>query len=512
MNSERVRVLFVDDEEHNLQALRATFRREMDVLLASSGADALEMLRREKVHVVISDQRMPGMTGSELLAIVRQHHPETMRMLLTGYADMEAVVAAVNNGGIYAYATKPWDENDLRLRINQAFEIHQLRAEKDRLLHQYRQVFDASGDPIVLVDEKCRVLEANTACERLLGLPTQQLIGQPFSAYIEDPRALVASLRNARKGREFLNVDLTLRTAEGATIDCLMTATYLGRRNGSRSAFQAIIKDITDRKQEEKRLRKLNADLDKRVAVRTAQLLEALEDIGSFSYTVAHDLRSPLKNITALSQHLRDHALEGADPGEVVEFSERISKGTARLIELVDDLLRFSQSNTRQIERGQIVLRDLVHMVVEEQVPEERRRQVHVELAPDATVLADGPMLKVVLHNLLSNALKFSRTVAEPHIVIGLRTEEGRDIISVSDNGVGFDPKHNEQVFGAFKRLHNANQFEGTGVGLAIVHRVVGRHGGEVWAESRVDHGTTIHVALPNSLQERRHPPFFKVA
>ncbi|HRD54420.1 MAG TPA: response regulator, partial [Flavobacteriales bacterium] len=111
------RVLVVDDEENNLKAFRTSFRREMDVLLAPSGDEALKILEKEMVHVIVSDQRMPGMSGSEFLAIARQRHPQAMRMLLTGYSDLEAVVKAVNEGGIYSYATKPWDENGLRLRI-----------------------------------------------------------------------------------------------------------------------------------------------------------------------------------------------------------------------------------------------------------------------------------------------------------------------------------------------------------------------------------------------------------
>ena len=510
--SERVRVLFVDDEEHNLKAFRAAFRREMDVFIANSGPAALELLQKEDVHVIVSDERMPGMSGSELLAVVRERHPHAMRMLLTGYADLEAVIAAVNKGGIYAYATKPWDENDLRLRIVQAFEINQLRSEKERLLHQYKQVFDAGGDPIVLVDADCKLLDANPALARLLGKAKEEVIGASFIDFVVDPSGLVRSLKKARKGNEFLNVDLTIRTPAGDLIDCLMTATYLGRRSGTRSAFQAIIKDITDRKQEENRLRKLNSELDKRVAVRTSQLLEALEDIGSFSYTVAHDLRSPLKNIMALSRHLSEHAEDNIDREEVKQFADRIEKGSDRLIELVDDLLRFSQTNDRQLERLETDLKQLVKAVIDEQVSDERKHQIELQIAPDTHVFADAPMLKVVLHNLLSNALKFSRTVSAPKITIAHHRDGENDVIVVSDNGVGFDPKHNEQAFAAFKRLHNNSQFEGTGLGLAIVQRIINRHGGRSWAESRIGQGTHIHVSLPAADHERQFPPFFKVA
>lgn len=511
LRPDRIRVLFVDDEEGNLKAFKSTFRRDWDVFIAASGAAALELLEQEPVHVIVSDQRMPGMTGSEFLAIARERHPRAMRMLLTGYADLEAVVQAVNEGGIYAYATKPWDANDLKLRIEQAYEIQQLREDKDKLLDQYKQVFEASGDPIVLVDRKGTMHDANNACARLLGLTREELLRTRFGDHLEDPRSLVRSLKHRREGNQFVNVDLTLRNSKGDLIDCLMTANYLGKQANGRELFQAMIKDISDRRQEEKRLMKLNADLDKRVAVRTSQLLEALEDLGSFSYTVAHDLRSPLKNIVALSDMLQAHTTEQRDP-EGAAYSQRIQKGAQRLVELVDDLLRFSQTNTREMELRDVLLADLVATAIEEQVPEERRGQLSVSIPANCLIQADAPMLKVVLHNLLSNALKFTREEESPRIELGVSEQDGMHVLHVRDNGVGFDSKHNDQVFGIFKRLHKPEHFEGTGVGLAIVQRVVSKHGGRVWAESALGVGTTVFVALPMQQRSRDHNPLFKVA
>ncbi|HRH69755.1 MAG TPA: ATP-binding protein [Flavobacteriales bacterium] len=512
MSDKIIRVLFVDDEENNLKAFRSTFRREMDVLVASSGDEALRMLETEEVHVIISDQRMPNMTGSEFLAIARERHPNAMRMLLTGFADLEAVVAAVNAGGIYAYATKPWDANDLSLRIRQAFEIHELRSEKEKLLQRYQQIFNTSGDPIVIVDHKGNVVEANAACGKLMGLSMEELLQRPFTDHIENAKDLVRSLKARRTGHEFVNVDLTLRTASDNVLDCLMTASYLGKREHGREVFQAVIKDISDRKQEENRIRKLNADLDKRVAARTGQLMEALEDLGSFSYTVAHDLRSPLKNIAALSDHLNTLAQEEGAAAQYVEFTERIHKGAQRMLELVDDLLRFSQTNNREIERRDVDLQSLLDQVLAEQVPEMRRDQVRSAVEPGTMIMADAPMLKVIIQNLLSNALKFTRHRERPEIIIAHRREGDRDIISVKDNGVGFETQHKEQAFGVFKRLHKADQFEGTGVGLAIVQRIISKHGGEVWADSAIDQGATIHVAFPVANIQTEAIPFIKVA
>lgn len=512
MQSDRIRVLFVDDEESNLKAFKASFRREMEVLLARSGQEALDLLAREEVHLIVSDQRMPGMTGSEFLAIARGRHPQAMRMLLTGYSDLEAVVRAVNEGGIYAYATKPWDENDLRLRMQQAFEVQQLRREKERLLDRYSQVFESSADPIVIVDHRGAVLEANAACAKLLGVDRDALKRQRFTEFIEQPGALVRRLKHHRSGKDFVNVDLTLRTPSGSIIDCLMTATYLGAQHGHRDVFQAIIKDVTDRNQERKRLERLNSDLDKRVAVRTAQLLEALEDLGSFSYSVAHDLRSPLKNMAALSEMLKSTAEGSPALQECLPFAERIERGARQMIQLVDDLLRFSQTNTRQLDRRPANLLAIAQEAATDCVPQERLGQVRFAIEPAAEVLADPPMLKVALHNLLSNAVKFSRHAEAPRIEIGHRKDGDKDIVWVKDNGVGFDAQLKDQAFGVFKRLHKADQFEGTGVGLAIVQRVVTKHGGRAWAESAAGQGATIYLELPSEPPQQAAAPFCMVA
>ncbi|MBK8338506.1 MAG: PAS domain S-box protein [Flavobacteriales bacterium] len=502
MNKERIKVLYLDDEEGNLVAFRANFRRDLEVFTATTADEALALLDKEHIPVVISDQRMPLVTGVDFLAQVKQRHPNSIRMLLTGYADIQAVIDAVNKGRIYAYVTKPWDASDLLLRIQQAYEVYGLRADRERMFRRYEQVFASSGDPIVIVDEKGRIHEANPATEKLFGADRAHILTLHMHDLLDDPDSLRQSLSGRRRGRGFQNVDLTLRTPSGHTVDGLLTINYLGLNEVGDRLFQAIIKDITDRRQEEQRLLKLNADLERRVAVRTRQLLEALEDLGSFSYTVAHDLRSPLKNILALSELVKEQSAS-SDPAQR-EVTERIHRGASRMIDLVDDLLRFSQSNNRELQCGEVQLRSLVQEVIDE-IPSATHKPALKNTVPEGTMVhADAAMLKVVLVNLLSNAVKFTRQVARPTIEVGSGSDEGRVRFWVRDNGVGFDSTGNKAVFGAFKRMHRADQFEGSGIGLAIVQRVINKHGGDVWADSIVGKGTTITVQLPDAAPEQR--------
>ena len=501
MENERIKVLYVDDEEGNLTAFRASFRRDFDVHTENSGVSAIAFLEKNPVHVVISDQRMPGMTGSEFLAIVRQRWPRSARLLLTGFSDIEAVIDAVNHGGIHAYITKPWDPTDLRLRIEQAYEVHALREERERMHQRYRQVFDASGDPIALLDSSGKLHDINRACEELLGRSRHTLLSGPVSEYVIDLPATVKRMREQRKGRTTANLELELRDAEGRPVTCLATLTLVGRTEDGHGLFQAMVKDISEQKRAEMALKRTNHELDQRVAERTTQLQTALDDLSDFSYSVAHDLRSPLKNIKTLSEHLVGMAAERGDLEER-DLSQRIHKGSNRLIALVDDLLRFARTDSQTIQRGLVDIGELARDCISNTAMEKSHARFVLPEPGIAWVHADGAMVQVVLNNLLANALKFTRLRDEAMIKVEVAIEGNDTIVRVMDNGVGFDNGKSEQLFGMFKRLHPNSQFEGTGIGLALVHRIMQKHGGSVKAEGVPDKGATFTLTFPGHVAE----------
>ncbi|HMN06307.1 MAG TPA: response regulator [Flavobacteriales bacterium] len=500
--NKRIKVLYVDDEEGNLMAFRASFRREFDVHVAISAADALAWLEENPVHVVISDQRMPGMTGSEFLAIVRKRWPRSVRLLLTGFSDIEAVVDAINLGGIHAYITKPWDPTDLKLRVEQAYEVHSLRDQRDKLLDRYRQIFESSGDPILILDDQGKFKELNTAARHLLRLERTAPLPD-LSTYVQDVPAMFRRMRQHRRGVAYKNVDITLAIPNGPLMDCLVTATHMGKSGEKRSLYQVILKDITDRKKQEEHLKKLNSDLDKRVAIRTKQLLEALDDLGAFSYSVAHDLRSPLKNIKVMSEHLSSMALLRNDEEER-DMSERIHKGVTRLIALVDDLLRFSRTDSMETTFTDLDIRETLNECIDEHGISPHKVKFILPEPGQAIIHADPAMIKVVLNNLLANAIKFTKKRDVARIEVGHAREGDTDVVWMKDNGVGFDAQKKDQLFGVFKRLHSTSQFEGTGIGLALVDRIMKKHNGSCWAEGAPDSGATIYLRFPAAHQTMR--------
>lgn len=499
--SERITVLYVDDEAGNLTGFKSNFRREFNVLTATSGTEGLELLAAQEVHVVISDQRMPGMEGADFLAIVKDRHPQVVRMLMTAYADVQAVIDAVNKGKIFGYTTKPYDPADLRIKIEQAAELAMARKERDRTSALYRANFEEAGDPMMIVDEHAVIQQANAAAGRLLGKEIDALTGTDLGAMLESAPGPVAQLGQHLNGQGTTSFDISVRTAQGTLADCLMTASRIGIGPQGVDRLQIVFKDITDRKQEELRLRKLNEDLDKRVAIRTRQLREAIDDLASFSYTVAHDLRSPLKNIKAMTK-----MLDGT--GEQTDLATRIEAGTTRMLDLVDDLLRFALTNKSHINRVPQELRTIVQEVVQSNVPEDKRGLITIDIPEGLNAPVDKAMLKVLFVNLIGNALKFSRDREDQRILIGYEREMEAHHLWVADNGVGFDMSSGIDVFGAFKRLHRADKFEGSGIGLSIVQRIVKKHGGEAWAESAPDKGCTIHFRIPSEVPKDNALPF----
>jgi signal transduction histidine kinase len=244
-----------------------------------------------------------------------------------------------------------------------------------------------------------------------------------------------------------------------------------------------------------RRLRLENADLQQRVRERTAELEAANAELETFSYSISHDLRAPLRAINGFSDMLvSDHG--ALLPAEARRLLERIVANAGRMDQLILDLLRFSRIGRQSLVRAPVDMAALVAEVVEEQRREDPGpAEVRIGDLPPCS--ADPSLVRQVWVNLISNAIKYSRPVAQPVIEVGCTRDGGEDIYQVRDNGVGFDPAFADRLFGVFSRLHTDQQFAGTGVGLSIVRRIVQRHGGRIWAEAQVDQGATFRFTLP---------------
>ena len=528
-------ILIVDDTPINLKLLRAQLESEGHAVFeAHDGMDALALLECQPVDAVISDILMPKMDGYRLCLEIRKQAP--LRNLpiiiytstyispgdeklaidmgadkyLKKPASVETLVAALLEVSARPHAAlqpKALQEFEVLKEYNERLvsklkekntelqtQTEALRASEER----YRLLFERAPDVIFALAPTGAITSLNYAFETITGWPPAQWLGRPFQdiLHLDDQLRAGELFQLVLGGERVPTFKLRMRTVAGGFRDVEFTG-FSSELSGGRIEVQGIGRDITERLQAQEEILRLNAELEERVQQRTAELEFANQQMEAFSYSVSHDLRSPLTAIDGFGNLLSKEIGASAVSDRGKHYLVRIRAGVVQMGELIDALLSLAKVSRTSLRLEDVDLSALAETLLTGYREREPGRVAQLAIQAGMVVHGDPNLLRQVLDNLLGNAWKFSSHQPQTHIAFDRESgPNGEAKYVVRDKGAGFDMAYSEKLFSAFQRLHTESEFAGTGIGLATVQRIVTRHGGRIWAESRPGEGATFYFTL----------------
>jgi PAS domain S-box-containing protein len=492
--NQKVNILIVDDKANNIFALEQMLAKpERTFISTTDGVEALKIALNRDIDLMILDVQMPGMNGFEVTQILKTNKRTRDIPIIFASAERkehEFVMKGFEEGGI-DYLYKPLDPKITEAKVSVLLRLHLQKKEliaKNATLEKYALLINNSADLICIINAKTfKFEEINDAATIMLGYATEDLKDTSLLFYLSEEDQL--KVQKFSKGNKEKFSFETQFCSKNESIKWLHWNVV--NKNG---LWFGNARDITQQKESEQEIKQLNSDLKRNIT----QLESTNKELESFSYSVSHDLRAPLRAINGYCQIIQEEH-ESQFDDELRRLFGIIQKNSKRMGVLIDDLLAFSRLGKRELSKVPINFNDLVHAVINE-LHYPHHKNIQFNILPLASTDGDYNLLFQVITNLISNAIKYSSKRENPKIEIGSIEREEEFIYYIKDNGVGFNMDYAHKLFGVFQRLHSNEEFEGTGVGLANVQRIITKHGGKVWAEGDVDKGATFYFSLPKPL------------
>ena len=457
-------------------------------------------LARMKTHVFLSNLAISFFFAFIFLLVIRI----LANRLTQPITALSKVMTSAEHGAsnLQAKLAGSKDIVDMAKAFNRMIAVLQEREQAVRdSQERYREVIENVREVIFQTDIRGLLTFLNPAWLEVTGYPIETTLGTPLSSYIEASGLPQFELWQRRLQDSAAPADFRYETRFKRSNNSIGWIGITQRprldHNGILIGTSGTLDDITDRKIAEQQLKTLNAELENRVLDRTAELEASNRDLEAFSYSVSHDLRAPLRGISGFAYILQEDYSAVLDEKGCSHIA-RIRAAAHRMGDLIDDLIELARINRAALYHQTVDLSAQAHEIVAEFREAEPQRQVEIFIAENLSVQADPMLMRGVLENLLSNAWKFSAKQEHSKITFDSEIQDDMKIFFVRDNGAGFDMAHAGSLFQPFNRLHHAEAFSGTGIGLATVLRVIQRHGGEIWAEAEVGQGATFYFTIPD--------------
>jgi two-component system, cell cycle sensor histidine kinase and response regulator CckA len=496
-------ILIVEDEGLVAEeiALRVQQMGHHVAAIVDNAADAFDFVTAVRPDMALLDINLRGATSGIEIARRFRHEFDVPAVFLTAHADTKTLKEATETEP-FGYVVKPFDQRMLAATLETALRRRRAEQKLAKMEHWLSATMTSIGDGVIATDKEYHVSFINPVAERLCGWPNGSALGRPVTEVYRIQGAACSALSDmideAIRDSVAINLDqCELQSADGSAVPIDDTLSPIRDERGQVGGIVIVFRDARERKRHEQELLRLNSELDEQVQRRTAQLQAANSELASFSYSIAHDLRAPLRAVNAFASLLVQEHGKALD-AEGQRLLDIVIRSASRMARMIDDYLKLSGLSHVELARKTIDMSALAREAwATVTVGVERAPQLELGELPQAD--GDESLIRQVWINLLTNAVKFTRSVENPRVRVSGSVDEQTARYSIEDNGVGFDPAYAPKLFQVFERLHTQQEFEGNGVGLCIVQRILHRHEGDISLEGRLGSGVRVNFWLRRS-------------